>query len=211
MFLTGTALNVKHTFDAVDAIMYYFCMSRNTNQTIELRYGEIEAAIAQVLEIKSAGVPALRARLRHLRNMGLPDIPNPGSGRKVSYTTFQAMEMLIAVVLEYGGITSRNAVNVTPLIAHGCVKLEPLPSWEMCVALTYTQDKLNITFVEGPEDLPDVLRCLGKDSCFFVNISSCQLKLENALKVRVDHIPEQPSEHPPGYVRSLWGWDKDDD
>ena len=181
-----------------------------TKRKIELGYGEIEAAIAQVLEIKSAGVPALRARLRHLRNMGLPKIPNPGSGRKVSYTTFQAMEMLIAVVLEYGGITSRNAVKLTPLIALECVTIEPI-SYNTCVVLTYAQDELNITFVRGLEDLPYTLRYLARDSLFFVNVASYQQKLECALKVRIDHIPEKPSEPLPGFRVSLSGWVKVDD
>ena len=89
----------------------------SAKQKIELGYGEIEAAIAQVLEIEPADVPALRARLRHLRNMGLPRISNPGSGRKIRYTTLQAMEMLMAVVLQNGGITSRNASHLAPMIA----------------------------------------------------------------------------------------------
>ena len=183
--------------------MYSFGMWNfsKTKKKSELGYGEIEAAIAQVLEIEPAGVPALRARLRHLRNMGLPDIPNPGSGRKVPYTTFQAMEMLIAVVLEYGGITSRNAVNAAPGIARQCVTLKPPVPYAACVMVTHTHDELTITFVRGLEDLPRKLELLAGDSFFFVNVSSCQLKLENALKVRIDHIPDEPSELQPGLKR----------
>ena len=157
---------------------------------IELGYGEIEAAIAQVLEIKPDDVPALRASLRHLRNMGLPDIPNPGSGRKVSYTTFQAMEMLIALVLQHGGITSRRAVIMSPDIAHWCVTLEPPIPYDQCVVISQSAKEFSITILKGLEGFRGYVESLPIDSFFFMNVSSYQLKLEKALKVRIDHKPQ---------------------
>ena len=173
-----------------------------TKRKIELGYGEIEAAIAQVLEIKPADVPALRASLRHLRNMGLPDIPNPGSGRKVPYTTFQAMEMLIALVLQHGGITSRRAVMMTPDIAHWCVTLEPPIPLGQCVVISHTAKEVKMTILHGLEGFRRYVDFLPADSFFFVNVSSYQLKLEKALKVRIDHKPEWPSEPPSEFQRA---------
>ncbi len=70
-------------------------------------YGVVEAMIAEVLEIKPEGIGALRARLRHLRNLGVPALPRPGSGKKIKYSRRQAFEMLTTVILEHRGFTPR--------------------------------------------------------------------------------------------------------
>ncbi len=159
-----------------------------TKQKIERGYGEIEAAIAQVLKIEPADVPALRARLRHLRNMGLPDIPNPGSGRKILYTTFQAMEMLIAVVLQHNGMTSRHAAIMAPTISGLGVNSDPPFPYVM---VSDTSSNCNITPIRDLGDIPQNIKYFYSDSFFFLNLSSYKLKLEDALKVRIDPKPER--------------------
>ena len=77
-----------------------------------LRYKNVEAALAAVLEIKLEEMGAFRARLRHLRNLGLPKLPTPGSGQRIAYTEKQAFTMQIALELEDLGIAPRSAAAI---------------------------------------------------------------------------------------------------
>jgi hypothetical protein len=70
------------------------------NGAERLLYGQIENIIARVLWIREDLRPVLRARLRHLRKIGVPELPNVGSGGRVHYTYEQALEMLVAIALE---------------------------------------------------------------------------------------------------------------
>jgi hypothetical protein len=76
-------------------------------------YGEVEEILARVFRSTAEERPKLRARLRHLRNIGVPDLPRPGSGVKLSYTERQAFEMLIALGLELVGQTPRRAAQLS--------------------------------------------------------------------------------------------------
>ena len=82
-------------------------------------YGEVEDLLAAVLEIRPEGRQQLRARLRHLRNLGVPNLPKPGSGIKLRYTKRQAFEMLIAVGLETVGQTPRKAAALSLQVSEG--------------------------------------------------------------------------------------------
>jgi hypothetical protein len=79
----------------------------------DFSYGEVEDLLAAVLEIRPEGRQQLRARLRHLRNLGVPDLPKLGSGIKLRYSKRQAFEMLIAVGLETVGQTPRKAAALS--------------------------------------------------------------------------------------------------
>ncbi len=97
----------KNVFETPSAVQ-----ARQLEKTVA--YGVVEAVIAEVLKIKPEGIGALRARLRHLRNLGVPALPRPGSGKKIRYSHRQAFEMLITVILEHGGFTPRLAISVAP-------------------------------------------------------------------------------------------------
>lgn len=64
------------------------------------RYADIEAAVAGSQRIPDEGLGAFRARLRHLRNQGVPDVPRPGKGRAVHYTLHHAAQLAFALELE---------------------------------------------------------------------------------------------------------------
>src|SRR5437660_355977 len=87
----------------------------------ELRYQHVEAALVEVGKIAPADLGAFRARLRHLRNIGLPRLPKTGSGQHITYTRRQALEMMIAVELEKVGQTPRRAA----LLATSIVRQSP--------------------------------------------------------------------------------------
>jgi hypothetical protein len=70
---------------------------------VELKYRHLETALATVLDIKKDGTRTFRARLRYLRNIGLPSIVGPGKGKTISYTPVHALEVLLALELQNVG------------------------------------------------------------------------------------------------------------
>jgi hypothetical protein len=66
-----------------------------------LRYGEVEAILATVKNIPSEGIPAFRARLRHMRNIGVPmGLPQTGRGGVLRFSKDQVFEMLWCLDLQ---------------------------------------------------------------------------------------------------------------
>jgi hypothetical protein len=62
---------------------------------------------------------AFRARIRHLRNIGLPPrLPQPGSGKQIPYTRNQALAILLALRLEEVGHTPETAARWAVKILH---------------------------------------------------------------------------------------------
>lgn len=89
---------------------------------MELRYGDVETALAAVLEVAPNRMGAFRARLQHLRHIGLPGgLVKPGSGKKIAYSQGQALEMLLALVLEELGQSPKAAADLTASI----IRLSP--------------------------------------------------------------------------------------
>jgi hypothetical protein len=80
---------------------------------MDFQYGQVEAALARVFEVKFEDASAFRARLRHLRNLGVPSVSSPGSGRKAKFERAHAIEMLIALQFEALGLPPRFAVRLT--------------------------------------------------------------------------------------------------
>src|SRR5260370_14595406 len=79
-----------------------------------MRYKQVEEVLSQIFEVASANLKAFRARLRHLRNIGIThDLERPGSGTQISYTRENVVEMLIALELETFGISPRRTVTLS--------------------------------------------------------------------------------------------------
>ena len=79
-------------------------MEKQTGKSIALRYGHIEAALAEIMKVLPADAKAFHAGLRHFRNIGVPaGLPAPGKGQAIKYTRTQAFELLIAVSLQKAG------------------------------------------------------------------------------------------------------------
>jgi hypothetical protein len=74
---------------------------------MELRYGAVERALAGILGVPADQARAFRARLRHLRNIGVPELPKPGTGQPIAYTFEHALELLVALRLESIGTAPR--------------------------------------------------------------------------------------------------------
>jgi hypothetical protein len=65
-----------------------------------MQYREFEEVLIQMLGINEAGLGAFRGRLRHLRNLGIPNVPKRGSGNAVSYKKEDLFTTLIALTLQ---------------------------------------------------------------------------------------------------------------
>jgi hypothetical protein len=65
-----------------------------------MQYSQFEKILADTFSIKEKGLGAFRARLRHLRNLGVPDIPKRGSGNTVIYKTADLLTALVALELQ---------------------------------------------------------------------------------------------------------------
>jgi hypothetical protein len=76
-------------------------------------FGQIENILARVFEVEPTGKKILGARLKHLRIIGVPEVPRPGSGQRLLYTKDMALEMLFATGWENLGQTPRIAAKLT--------------------------------------------------------------------------------------------------
>ena len=80
----------------------------------ELRYKDVEGLLTRIFEVPPGEEGAFRARLRHLRNKGIPkQLPSPGSGAPIGYTRQHLMQMIIGLELSALGIAPRYAADLT--------------------------------------------------------------------------------------------------
>ena len=63
------------------------------------RYGHVEAALARLHNVPNEGLKKFRARIRHLRNAGVPELPQAGSGTHITYTADRVAELFVGLEL----------------------------------------------------------------------------------------------------------------
>lgn len=128
-----------------------------------IRYKNVEEALTRIFKVSDDDLGAFRARLRNLRNLGIPQLPKTGSGTQIAFTRGQLIEMLIALELSRLGIPPRfvreiaGAVlqSVTPSLAIASHQPFPGPRLRMqmgdpTVARTWSARDLEL---EGYERL----------------------------------------------------------
>jgi hypothetical protein len=80
--------------------------------TVPLRYGHIEAALADAMHVKEADQKMFRARLRHFRNIGVPSgLPEVTKGAPIDFTRGHAVEMLLALETHNTGLSPKHAAS----------------------------------------------------------------------------------------------------
>jgi hypothetical protein len=77
-----------------------------------MRYQDLEAALADLHLISEDERGAFRARLRVLRDMGVPKVAKPGKGSKVEYDFDHLWETAFALALERFGLPPGRASRV---------------------------------------------------------------------------------------------------
>lgn len=85
----------------------------------DFTFGEAEELIASVLYVRPEDRAKLRSSLRHLRTIGVPKVPNLGSGIKSRYSEDQVFEMLMTVGIEFAGQMPRRAAQLAQEIING--------------------------------------------------------------------------------------------
>ena len=149
----------------------------STHSCVQFRYKHLEAALADVMQVRPKDMSAFRARLRHLRNIGVPRLPNPGSGQPIDYSRQHALELLVALELEKIGQTPKQVA----LLAGTIVRQTPYGQHDGkdCYALV-SETRPWVTLLFGPEQFPEAMKS-APDLFLVINVSACVRKLDPAL------------------------------
>ena len=93
-------------------------MPRNKPQQT-LPHSVVEDVIVQVFDLVDPDdLTNFQARIRHFRNIGVPrNLPQPGSGRRITYTLDQVLQLGFALCLGQYGVMPRVAADIGPALA----------------------------------------------------------------------------------------------
>jgi hypothetical protein len=158
------------------------------NRKAGLRYGEVEAILASFLHVESGGEKAFRARLRHLRNIGVPmGITEPGKGAVIRFTREQVFEMLLCLVLQSFGVSPSDARDLVRSIIKDwsntkrAIRLSPnhdqqykLEGEDTRVVIFSSQEKLEFLLQDAS---------INPEHPFYtaINLSMCERLLDRAI------------------------------
>ena len=71
----------------------------------DLQFGDVERILARTHDIKDRHRKAFQARLRHLRNLGVPRLSKVGSGTRINYNQDDLYELFLALELMRCGMS----------------------------------------------------------------------------------------------------------
>lgn len=143
------------------------------------------------MSVEPKDMGAFRARLRHLRNIGVAQLPNPGSGQPINYSCGQALEMLIALELEKAGQAPKQVALTTEtiaqkkevvLLAGTIVRQSPYGKYKGrdCYAVI-SESRPGVTMALGLRAFSEFMKS-APDVFLVINVSACASKLDPALK-----------------------------
>jgi hypothetical protein len=142
-----------------------------------LGYRHVEATLAGLMSVDRKSMGAFRAKLRHLRNIGVPQLPSPGSGRPIEYSRLHALELMIALELEKLGHSPRSvALNAPSIVAQA---FSGQPEEDDCRVMIhesvpgYTIAWTEAAFFKYVMKAPNVFTV--------INVSGCVRRLDDAL------------------------------
>jgi hypothetical protein len=146
---------------------------------MNLRYRQLEAALAEVTKVPPRKMGAFRARLRHLRNIGAPRLPRTGSGQPISYSPIQALELCIALQLENLGTAPKWAGR----LAGSVIRQGPHSRYkgEDFYAIVRKSSHV-VTMVWGWKSFLEFLRSTREDVFGVINVSVCKGELDSAIE-----------------------------
>ena len=112
-----------------------------------MEYGAIEAMLADLHGIAPNELKAFRARIRVLRDVGVPAVHKPGKGSKVDYDFVDFWETHVALTLERFGLTPLRVKFVTAGARIGWIAA--LKHWEAetdsevwaCIVSSHNKDQ----------------------------------------------------------------------
>ena len=77
-----------------------------------MQYATLESVLVVVFGVKKADLGAFRARLRHLRTLGIPMVRRPGSGSKIEYDRSHVIQVAMALAFEEAGVSPADAAEI---------------------------------------------------------------------------------------------------
>jgi hypothetical protein len=112
-----------------------------------MEYAQFEAALAEVHEIDERGRKAFRARLRVLRDMGVPAAARPGKGTRIQYDFSHFCEASLGLTLTEAGIPMSKAAAVMDGLR------EYYPNWIADISATEISGGEEVWLCVFPSDL----------------------------------------------------------
>lgn len=92
---------------------------------LRLRYGEVEEALMLAFAVPDENVSAFKAKIRHMRNVGLPDkIRWQGKGTHAIYTFEHLLQMAYSIELQYAGFAPSETVDLAITFAQKTIANE---------------------------------------------------------------------------------------
>jgi hypothetical protein len=65
----------------------------------DVRYKHVEIALSMLHVVPAGSEKTFRARVRHFRKVGIPNLPKVGSGRQIAYSPDQVDQLFLALEL----------------------------------------------------------------------------------------------------------------
>jgi hypothetical protein len=108
-----------------------------------MQYRQFEEALVQMFSIREANLGAFRARLRHLRKLGIPNITKRGSGNTFIYRAEDLFTTFVALALQ----TLGSAPTISAVIANAAAR------WFR--RLGFEQEDIFLVVMNLPEPTPE--------------------------------------------------------
>jgi hypothetical protein len=126
-----------------------------------MQYGQFEKALVELFSIRESNLGAFRARLRHLRNLGVPKIPKRGSGNTAIYKTEDILATFVALALQTLGSTPMTSAEIAKFAVEYFGKLRSQDE-DIFLVVTNTLAKRGSSNPKYLERLTKAPPCVGR-------------------------------------------------
>jgi hypothetical protein len=126
-----------------------------------MEYRTLEARLAKLHQISDDGLGAFRARLRVLREMGIPPIPKVGKGARANFRDSDFGEVHLALTMSEFGLPPARIVQLMSYIRK-TRGWPPRPASDQWLAVTLRAPAENLTKIDDERGLLSVRIVNGK-------------------------------------------------
>src|SRR6266404_990190 len=144
-----------------------------------MQYRQFEEALVQMFSIREASLGAFRARLRHLRSLGIPKIPKRGSGNTAIYRMEDLLTTFVALALQTLGSTPTISAEIAKFAAQYFEKLRSKEEEIFLVVTNVSDPKPEITarLTKSPPSVKSMfwtMNPLGGDTFAFIVLGAAE-------------------------------------
>lgn len=148
---------------------------------VGLRYKNVEAALVEVLGIEKQNFPAFQARLRNFRSL-IAEVPKTGKGSQIEYDFRQTLIFLLALQLNYFGLSPMYACSYALAATIAYKEAEKTENGDVYV-VTSGDLKTDIRAFVGTEQLAKAIND-GLVAFFTFNVSERIRSLSAAIQAQ---------------------------